>query len=213
MTQAQKARAEGTPVFVDAVRAQADEIVARYPQPRSAVLPLLHLLQDEVGWVTRSGMREIGALVGITPAEVLGTASFYTMFKLEPIGDHLVSVCGGMTCMLLGAEEILDNLYRHLGVANLGTTADGAFTVEEMECAAACGGAPCLEIDYRFFEFVDPRDATGLVEDVRLRGLDIVHAERGSVTAPLPPVDAEDLAAGPSPQQPVRADDDEDGNG
>jgi len=186
-------------VFLKERLERAREIMLRYPDSRSALLPLLHELQDAAGYVTQSGMREIADLLGITPAEVLGTASFYTMFKLEPIGDHLVSVCTSLSCQLYGADVLYRNLLAHFAVANKKTTADGVFTFEEVECAAACGGAPCLQIDYKYFEFLDPEKAVELLEDVRNRGLSIVHEERGSVNAPLPPLTPEEVSKGPAP--------------
>lgn len=188
-------------VFTGELLERARAKVAEYPEARSAVLPLLHMLQDEAGHVTNGGMREIAALTGITPAQVLGTASFYTMFKLEPTGRHLVSVCTSLSCQILGADALFARLLEHYDVANRGTTPDGEFTFEEVECAAACGGAPCLQIDYRFFEFVDADEVVDLVEDVRRRGLDTVHAERGSVMAPPPPLEAAEVAAGPAPER------------
>lgn len=187
-------------VFTGELLERARAKVAEYPRPRSAILPLLHMLQEEAGYVTTSGMREVAALIGITPAEVYGTATFYTMFKLEPIGRHLVSVCTSLSCQVLGADELYERLLDHYGVADRETTADGEFTFEEVECAAACGGAPCLQVDYRFFEFVAADDVVDLVEDVRRRGLDVVHAERGSTMAPLPPLDEAEVAAGPAPE-------------
>lgn len=192
--------AANTRVFTGDVLARAQAKVAEYPKPASAVLPLLHMLQDEAGYVTNAGMREVAALVGLTPAQVFGTASFYTMFKLEPVGRHLVSVCTSLSCQILGADELYATLTDHYGVADKETTADGEFTFEEVECAAACGGAPCLQIDYRFFEFVKAEDVVDLVEDVRRRGLDVVHAERGSVMAPLPPLEPAEIAAGITPE-------------
>lgn len=187
-------------VFTGELLEQARAKVAEYPEPRSALLPLLHMLQEQAGYVTTGGMREVAALVGVTPAQVYGTATFYTMFKLEPIGRHLVSVCTSLSCQILGADELYARLRDHYGVADRETTADGEFTFEEVECAAACGGAPCLQIDYRFFEFVKADEVVDLVEDVRRRGLDAVHAERGSVLAPLPPLEAAEIAAGITPE-------------
>lgn len=188
-------------VFTGEVLERAHAKIAEYPHPRSAILPLLHMLQDEAGYVTTTGMREIAALIGITPAEVYGTATFYTMFKFEPIGRHLVSVCTSLSCQILGADELYSRLLDHYGVANSETTPDGEFTFEEVECAAACGGAPCLQVDYRFFEFVSADDVVDLVEDIRRRGLDVVHAERGSRMAPLPPLEDAEVAAGPAPER------------
>ncbi len=189
---------DGGPVFVGRLLAAARAKVDEYPRKRSAVMPLLHMLQIEVGYVTRSGMREIAALVELTPAEVFGTASFYSMYKFEPIGEHLVSVCTGITCQLLRGDEMFENLLEHYGVEDLETTADGRLTIEEVECLAACGGAPCLQVDYRFFENLDPEGAVALIDDVKARGLAAVFADAGSINAPLPPDDGDDIAAGPA---------------
>lgn len=174
--------------------------IAEYPQKRSAILPLLHMVQDDLGYVPRDAMREIAALIDLTPAEVLGTASFYTMFRFEERGKHLVSVCGGISCMLVGSHELYRKMLDHFGVASHGTTPDGTFTFELMECAAACGGAPAVEVDYLFFENVGPDEGVKLLEDIKSRGLEAVHAERGSVTAPLSPGAVEAIEAGPSPR-------------
>lgn len=174
--------------------------VAEYPQPRSAILPLLHMVQGELGYVPRDAMREIADLIGITPAEVLGTGSFYTMFKFEKMGKHLVSVCGGISCMLMGSHDLYRRMLDHFGVGSLGTTDDGEFSFELVECAAACGGAPAVQVDYLFFENVGADDGVELLEDIRRLGLDTVYAERGSMTAPLSPGAEEALAAGPAPK-------------
>jgi NADH-quinone oxidoreductase subunit E len=112
-------------------------------------------------------MREIAERLGIAPAEVLGTASFYTMFKREPIGRYLISVCRGISCMWLGSEELFAHLSDRLGVGNNQTTSDGMFTLEEMECAAACGGAPCVLVNYLFAERVTPDQADAMLEELR----------------------------------------------
>ncbi len=186
-------------IFVGKLAERAKVKIAEYPHRRSAIMPLCYMLQAEVGYVSRRGMREIAALIDVTPAEVYGTASFYTIFKLEPIGKNLVSICTSLSCQLNGADELWDNVIEHYEVEDLGTTSDGAITIEEVECLAACGGAPCLQVDYRFFEFVAPDSAVALIEDVKARGLDEVFAARGSTSAPLPPVTDQDLAQGVSP--------------
>jgi NADH-quinone oxidoreductase subunit E len=135
-------------------RRRAEEIVARYPQKRSALLPLLHLAQEQDGWVRPESIKEIAELVGITPAEVLGTASFYTMFKLRPVGRHVVSVCTNISCMLCGAEEVLSAFEEEFGTAADGLSEDGQIWLEEAECLAGCGGAPCVQVDYEYFEGV-----------------------------------------------------------
>jgi len=147
--------------------AVADEIIARYPVKRSALIPLLHLAQEQEGHVTEEAMVHIAELVGITPAEVLGTASFYEMFKLEPVGDYVVNVCTNISCMLLGGEELLHHLERRLGIRAGSTTPDGKFTLEDVECIAACTEAPCLQVNYRYFHNVTHDQVDELLDDLR----------------------------------------------
>lgn len=153
--------------FTDENVAIAEEIIARYPRKRSALIPLLHLAQEQDGYVTEEAMEHIAELVGITPAEVLGTASFYEMFKREPVGEYLVNVCTNISCMLLGGEELLHHLENRLGIKAGETTPDGKFTLEDVECIAACTEAPCLQVNYRYFYRVTPERADQLVEDLR----------------------------------------------
>jgi NADH-quinone oxidoreductase subunit E len=147
--------------------AVAREIISRYPQPRSALIPLLHLAQEQDGYVAEDAMEHIAELVGITPAEVLGTCSFYEMFKREPVGRYLVNVCTNISCLLLGGEELLGHLESRLGVRPGSTTPDGLFTLEDVECIAACTEAPCLQVNYRYFGKVTTEAADALIEDLR----------------------------------------------
>jgi NADH-quinone oxidoreductase subunit E len=128
----------------------AREIIGRYPKPRSATIPLLHLAQEQDGFVTNEAMAHIGELVGATSAEVYGTASFYEMFKFEPVGKYLINICGTMSCALMGAEELMYHAESRLGIHMGGTTPDGLFTLEKAECQAACTEAPCLQVNYRY---------------------------------------------------------------
>ncbi len=145
----------------------AEEIISRYPRPKSALIPLLHLAQEQDGYVADDAMAHIAELIGITPAEVLGTCSFYEMFKREPVGEFLVNVCTNISCMLLGGEELLHHLEGRLGIKPGSTTADGTFTLEDVECIAACTEAPCLQVNYRYFNKVTPEAADALLEDLR----------------------------------------------
>jgi NADH-quinone oxidoreductase subunit E len=147
--------------------ALAEEIIGRYPRRKSALIPLLHLAQEQDGYVTEDAMAHIAELVGVTPAEVLGTASFYEMLKREPVGDYLVNVCTNISCMLLGGEELLEHLERRLGIKAGSTTADGKFTLEDVECVAACTEAPCLQVNYRYFHRITPEQAGELIDDLR----------------------------------------------
>ena len=145
----------------------AREILAWYPKPKSAVIPLLHLAQEQEGGVTPDAMTEIAELTGITAAEVLGTASFYEMFKFHPVGKYVVNVCTNVSCQLLGGEELLDHAETTLGVRAGGTTDDGLFTVEDVECVAACTEAPCFTVNYRYFHRADADIFDEVVADIR----------------------------------------------
>jgi NADH-quinone oxidoreductase subunit E len=145
----------------------AEDVIARYPVKKSALIPLLHLAQEQDGHVTDDAMEHIAELVGVTPAEVLGTCSFYEMFKREPVGDYLVNVCTNISCMLLGGEELLHHLEHRLGVKAGDTTPDGKFTLEDVECIAACTEAPCLQVNYRYFHRITNDEVDVLIDDLR----------------------------------------------
>ena len=144
----------------------AKEIIGRYPRARSATIPLLHLAQQQDGHVTNEAMAHIGELVGATSAEVYGTASFYEMFKFEPVGKYLVNICGTLSCALMGAEDLMHHAEERLGVRLGGTTDDGMFTLERAECQAACTEAPCLQVNYRYRFRVTNDDFDTLVDDL-----------------------------------------------
>jgi NADH-quinone oxidoreductase subunit E len=146
---------------------RAREIVARYPVARSALLPLLYLAQEQDGYVTDDAMVHIAELLDLSAAEVLGTASFYTMFKRAPVGRHLVSLCTNIACLLDGAYELLEHAEDTLGIKAGVTTDDGEFTLEEVECLALCDKAPCVQVNYRFFESVTPESFDQLMADAR----------------------------------------------
>ena len=145
---------------------RAHDLMSLYPQRRSALLPLLHLLQEQDGHLTEDGMEHIGELVGLLPAEVLSVASFYDMFKLEPVGRYVLGICTNIACLLDGAEELLHHAEERLGVKDGGTTADGLFTLEEVECVAHCNFAPCLQANYRYFGPLTNDDFDTLVDDL-----------------------------------------------
>ena len=155
------------PRLTDANVALAKEIVGRYPRSRSALIPLLHVAQEQDGWISPEAMEHIAELLDLTPAEVLGTCSFYEMFKREPVGRYVVNVCTNISCLLLGAEELLEHAQSTLGVKPGGTTADGLFTLEDAECLAACTEAPCVQVNYRYRNKVSPADFDRLVDDLK----------------------------------------------
>ena len=145
----------------------AQEILSRYPVKKSALIPLLHLAQEQAGYVSEEAMQHIAELVEVTPAEVLGTCSFYEMFKREPVGKFLVNICTNISCQLLGAEELLHHAEHSLQVKPGGTTDDGLFTLEDVECLAACTEAPCLQVNYRYINKVSSSDFDQLISDLR----------------------------------------------
>lgn len=150
----------------DANVAIAREIIGRYPRPKSALIPILHLAQEQDGYVAEDAMKHIAELVGVTPAEVFGTASFYEMFKFEPVGKYLVNICGTMSCALLGGEDLMHHAEQRLGIKAGGTTPDGMFTLEHAECQAACTEAPTLQVNYRYRFRVTPADFDTLLDDL-----------------------------------------------
>lgn len=145
---------------------RARQLIALYPQSRSALIPILHIAQEQDGWLTPDGMAHVAELLGLEPAEVYGTASFYDMLFTHPVGRHLVSICTNLACLLTGAQELLEHAEARLGIAAGGTTADGEFTLEEVECIAFCGAAPCLAVNWRFFGDVSNDDFDRLVDDL-----------------------------------------------
>lgn len=143
------------------------EIISRYPVKKSALIPLLHLAQEQDGWVTEEAMEHIAELIDCTPAEVIGTCSFYEMFKLKPVGRYLVNICTNISCQLLGAEELLHHAEERLGIRAGATTPDRMFTIEDVECIAACTEAPCLQINYRYFHRITPDELDQVLDDLR----------------------------------------------
>jgi NADH-quinone oxidoreductase subunit E len=146
--------------FTEDNRARARDIVAQYPRSRSAIMPLAYLAQDQHGWVPSDALDEIADLVGVSAAEVQGTVSFYTMFKRRPCGRLLVSVCTNVTCLVVGGPEVLEHLDHAYAL-------DDEVTVEEVECLAACGGAPAMQVNYEFHEKLTPEMAEAIVEDYK----------------------------------------------
>jgi NADH-quinone oxidoreductase subunit E len=151
---------------------RARELISLYPHKRSALIPVLHLLQQQDGYLSADGMEHVAELFDLTPAEVRGTASFYEMFHLQPVGRYLVALCTNIACMLAGAYELLEHMEQRLGVPLGGTSADGMFTLEDTECLALCGNAPCLVVNWRYFGDMTPERWDALAEDLAAGRLD-----------------------------------------
>jgi NADH-quinone oxidoreductase subunit E len=167
------------PVLVGEALALARRIIEKYPVERSALVPLLYLVQSEVGWVPRQGMREVAELLGLRTAEVEAVATFYTMLKLHPCGRYVLSICTNPSCALLGGRRLLERAHEVLGQESERITADGLFTVEEEECLAACDTAPVVAVNYVFYDRVTEDGLDAMIEAIR-RG-EVPAASRGEV--------------------------------
>ena len=155
----------------------AQEIVGRFPRKKSALIPLLHLAQEQDGYVAQDAMVHIAEMLDLAPAEVYGTASFYEMFKFHPIGKYCINICTNISCQLVGAWNLLHHAEQRLGIKAGGATADGLFTIEDVECIAACTEAPALQVNYRYRYKVTPESFDGLVAEL----------EAGKLTGEFPP--------------------------
>ncbi|MBA2311383.1 MAG: NAD(P)H-dependent oxidoreductase subunit E [Actinobacteria bacterium] len=178
----------------DEQRETALKLVAKYPNPRSAILPLLFLVQSVEGYVTETGMREVAGIIGLEPAQVLATASFYTMLKKAPQGDYLISVCRNIACTHLGGRKVIAALEDRLGVTAGETTEDGKFTLESAECLATCDGAPSLQVNYEDFYRMSAVEAVALVG--RLERGEQVTSFRGEAVKSAREISYETAVAG-----------------
>ena len=147
--------------------ADAERVLARYPQKRSALLPLLHLVQSVDGFVTGRGINWCADKLELTAAEVSGVATFYTQYKRHPNGDYTVGVCTNTLCAIMGGDEIFERVSEHLGIGHDETTEDGTITLERVECNAACDYAPVVMVNWEFFDNQTPQSTTALVDDLR----------------------------------------------
>jgi NADH-quinone oxidoreductase E subunit len=148
----------------DALRLRMAEMVARYPVARSAMLPCLHLAQDEIGYVSDEAILAVAEAIGAKPDEVESVVTFYSMYHQAPQGKHVIKVCTSVSCYLMGCDDVLARLESRLGVRRGETSADGRFTLEGVECLAACGMAPALQVNGEFVEQVGPRTVDALVD-------------------------------------------------
>ncbi|MGC5616573.1 NADH-quinone oxidoreductase subunit NuoE [Georgenia sp. Z1491] len=168
------------PELATSLKADFAEIVARYPQPRSALLPMLHLVQSVDGYVSARGIAACAEALGITRAEVSAVATFYSQYKRHPNGEYNVGVCTNALCAVMGGDQIFETLSDHLGVGHDETTADGRITLEQLECNAACDYAPVVMVNWEFFDNQTPTSATQLVDEIAAGRP--VHPTRGATT-------------------------------
>ena len=151
----------------DKYAARIDQIFAKYPDRRSAVMPLLYLAQEEYGYITEGAYDEVAALIDVDPTQVRSIAGFYTMFREEPKGKYWLQVCTDLPCALRGADKFYQQLCDYLGVEDGGTTDDGIFTVEQVMCLAACDKAPMMQCNFHYHENLDMDTVKTLIEQLR----------------------------------------------
>jgi len=155
------------PALLERLKPECDAIVARYEQRRSALLPIVHLFQQHEGFVSREAMHAVAEMLEITPAEVEGTVSFYTLFYRRPVGRYMLQVCRGLACSINGADDIMAYFREKLGIRSLQTTSDGLFSYEEVECLASCDRATCMQVNLEFVYDLTPQKIDGILDAMR----------------------------------------------
>ena len=150
-----------------AARTAIAEVLTHYPNTRSAILPVMWIAQREWGWLSPAVLRLVASTVGLPETEVFGVATFYTMFNLQPVGRHHLQVCMTLSCSLMGADRLFRHLESKLGIGHGESTPDGRFTLRRVECLAACGGGPCLQVNETYHENLDEVKVDRLLETLK----------------------------------------------
>jgi len=158
-----------TTIFSPELAARFDKLVTLYPVKRSALVPMLLYAQDEVGYLSDAVVAEVAERIGITELDVRNVISYYSLLRTKPAGKYHVQVCTNICCMLRGGNEILEHCKKSLGVANKGVTADGVFSLEEVECIGACSWAPAAQVNYDFHENLTPESMDKVLAEYRAR--------------------------------------------
>jgi NADH-quinone oxidoreductase E subunit len=167
--------------FEPGTRAELDRIIEKYPVKRSALVPALTLAQRQNGFISSAVMQHVAGIFEISPMEVWGVVTFYSMLKTHPIGEYHFQVCNNLSCALMGADPLLRGLEARLGIKAGQTREDGKFSIEKVECLGACGGAPCLQVNEDYFERATP----GMLEEI------VSALEKGEY---VPPIGADEVA-------------------
>ena len=154
----------------ESLKVKFDQVIARYPLKRSAIVPLLMFGQDEIGYVSDELIEEIARAVEVRPIEVIEDIGYYSMLHREPIGKFNFQVCTNVSCLLRGGEQILEHCSKKLGIGHKQTTQDGMFSLEEVECLGACCGAPAMQVNYDFYENLTPEKIDALIEKLKKNG-------------------------------------------
>ncbi len=160
-------REKNFPSLLERLRPECDAFMARYEQKRSALLPIVQLFQEHEGFVSPQAMQATAEMLGITPAEVEGAVSFYTLLYRRPVGKYMLQVCRGLPCTINGAQDVMAYFREKLGIGHLQTTPDGLFSYEEVECLAACDRATCMEVNLEFAYDVTPQKIDEMLEAMR----------------------------------------------
>ena len=170
ITQHAALRTENAKMLIDKYKNEIEGILARYPVKRSALLPLLYLAQEEEGYVTEAAMTEIAGILRLTPPQVYETVTFYTMLNLKPVGKFHIQVCKSLMCALVGSDQVLAWLRARLGVGQGQTTPDRMFTLSAVECLAACGTGPMMQINDDYYERLTEEKVDRILSDLRRDG-------------------------------------------
>jgi len=158
---------DATLEFSPGAQAEARSILTHYPNTRSAVLPILWLAQREFGWLSPAALRLVARTVALPEPELFGIATFYTMFHMKPPGRHHLQICMTLSCSLMGADRLYRQLQSRLGIGHGGVTPDGRFSLRRVECLAACGGAPCMQVNFDYHENLDEAKIDALLETLK----------------------------------------------
>lgn len=154
-------------MFAEKYAKEIEGILSRFPSKKSAVLPLMHLAQEEYGYTSREAMREVAAILDLDPTHVLSLAGFYTLYYEEPVGKYVLEICNDLACALRGADEFVEMACRKLGIPVDGTTEDGLFTIKTVMCLAACDRAPMLQCNLKYEEYLDEEKFDQLIARLR----------------------------------------------
>lgn len=169
---AEGASPDSKPMFSAALAARLDALVEKYPVKRSALIPMLLYAQDEVGYLSDAVIAEVARRIGLTELEVRNVATYYSMLRFKPAGQFNIQVCTNISCMLRGAHEVYERFQDELGVGHKGTTADGLFSLEEVECIGACCWAPAIQVNYDFRDDLQADDVPGILKEYRAKAKD-----------------------------------------
>jgi NADH-quinone oxidoreductase E subunit len=155
-----------SPEFSDSTKKKIAEVVARYPQKKAALLPVLHLVQQEVGYISASEEKQVADLLEIKPIQVREVVTFYTMYNREPVGKYHIQVCSNLTCSMLGAQPLIEYLKEKLGIELGETTEDKRYTLSTVECLGACEHAPCMMVNFDYYGDLDKKTLDELLDNL-----------------------------------------------